>query len=71
MGVHEGHPMQSTTPSLDPSNQPLPLYFPHRPDLALRTRVAAVAPDSRLKIFAKSGMPSLSSRYKLAREVIL
>jgi hypothetical protein len=49
MGVHEGHPMQSTTPSLDPSNQPLPVYFPHRADLALRTRAAAVAPDSHLK----------------------
>jgi hypothetical protein len=63
--------MQSTTPSLDPSNQPLPLYFPHRADLALRTRSAAAASASQVKMAAKSGMPSLSSRYKLEREVIL
>jgi hypothetical protein len=48
MGVHEGHPMSSTTPLLDPSNQPLPVYFPHRADLALRTRAAAAASASQV-----------------------
>lgn len=63
--------MSSTTPSLGSSNQPIPLYFQHRADLALRTRAAAVASASQVKMAAQSGMPSLSSRYKLGKEVIL